>query len=377
MRLAGILVLFTCGAAVAQSIISESQVPVVMKAMQGRYDEPQLDCSVSALRPTLNFSFRMQAGYVVRVPMNQYLGPGHIWVMLSEITPEAGDRRPVYLGAKVRLPDVPKTKAEVEVGGGYLLGEGRYRVRFLLYDDAGRICRKQWNTEVRLSHGERHVKVAMAPHSVAAFSLLGRGDSARVRDDKAPLRITILMHAAPLTPRRTRMRASDRMLLLGSLSALLERLPTRWVRLVLFNLDQQRELYRQEDFTPEKLEQVSTTMNELELGLVDYHVLQNSRGHVDLLADLVNQESRAEHPADVVVFLGPATRFGDKIPRESLDAPTGNAPRFFYFQYKPVFRREGPTLPDTINLTVGNLKGKTIQIHTPNEFARAIERLER
>ena len=60
--------------------------------------------------------------------MRQFFGPGHLWVVLARITPEGGDRKPVYVGGRTRLPDIPRTKVELELGGGFLLGEGRYQV---------------------------------------------------------------------------------------------------------------------------------------------------------------------------------------------------------------------------------------------------------
>ena len=58
---------------------------------------------------------------------------------------------------------MPKTNAEARVGGGYLLGEGAYNVRWMMMDDTGRVCRKSWHVDVRLSRAERQVKVAMPP----------------------------------------------------------------------------------------------------------------------------------------------------------------------------------------------------------------------
>ena len=58
-------------------------------------------------------------------------------------------------------------------------------------------------------------------------------------------------------------------------------MPTRSVRLVVFNLDQQKELFRQESFSPKALDQVAQAINNVQLGVVDYRVLQNRRGHLD------------------------------------------------------------------------------------------------
>src|SRR5262249_25168667 len=159
--------------------------------------------------------------------------------------------------------------------------------------------------------GERAIRVAMPSHTVRGFSWFPPLEAPRNTDDAAPLRLTVMLHAAPLSLRRTTLRASDSLLLVGLLSSLLERLPTRSVRLVVFNLDQQRELFRQDDFSPKALEQVAQAINDLQLGVVDYRVLQNRRGPVEVVTDLVNREMRAKEPSDVVLFLGPTARYGD------------------------------------------------------------------
>ena len=363
-------------ACAAQVIVDPARFGSILKALERQADEKPLRCEVTPIRPSLNFGFRFQAGYVVRVPMNQYSGPGHGWAMLTRIAPEGGGQQPVYLSSRVRLPPIPKTKVDIEVGGGYLLGEGRYDVNWTLLDDTGRVCRSSWRVDARLGRRERQVKLAMPRDTVADFTLRGRSDRKRGADDAAPIRLTVLLNAAPLFPLRTRLRASDRVILLGLLSSLLERVPARSVRLVVFNLDQQKTLLRQDAFAPDALGRVAQALNSTELGLVDYHVLQNPHGHVDLLAGLMNLELRAEAPSDVVVFLGPETRYVDKLPPAALEYPTGAAPQFFNFQFK-AYTRRGPSLPDSISLATVKAKGKTIVIRTPADFAKAIEQIER
>jgi len=367
--------LLLASACAAQVIVDPARLGSVLKVLDPQTGEQTLRCEVTPIKPSLNFSFRFQAGYVVRVPMNQYSGAGHGWAMLTRITPEGG-QKPVYLIGRVRLPSVPKTKTEVEVGGGYLLGEGRYEVKWTLLDDSDRVCRGSWHVDARLGRRERQLNLAMPRDTVADFTLRGRPSGRPGSDDAAPIRLTVLLHAAPLFPMRTRLRASDRVLLLGLLSSLLERVPARSVRLVVFNLDQQKTLLRQDAFAPGALGRVAQALNGTELGLVDYHVLQNPRGHVDLLAGLVNLELRAEPPSDVVVFLGPETRYVDKLPATALEDPIGTAPQFFNLQFRPYFR-PGATLPDSISQATAKVKGKTIIIRTPADFAKAIEQIER
>ena len=158
-----ILALFTAPVTAAQGIINTARLtPSALNFESGPNDRP-LACDVTPIRPILNFSFRFQAGYVVHVPMQQYSGPGHFWGTLMRVTPESGDQKPVYLGGRTRLPPIPQTKMQLELGGGFLLGEGRYRVAWKLFDDAGRVCRKNWTIDAKLSRGERKVKVALPP----------------------------------------------------------------------------------------------------------------------------------------------------------------------------------------------------------------------
>jgi hypothetical protein len=360
-------------AAMGQFVIPPSRIPESLRRFEPVAGEKELRCEVVPLHPSLTFGFRFQAGYLVRVPMNQYFGPGHQWAILTRITPEGGS--PTFLGTRMRLPDVPVTKVEMEVGGGYLLGEGRYRATWVLYDESGRVCRKEWPIEARRSHHDRNVKLAMAPNTVTGFSRIVR--DRRNTDDAPPFRLTILMHAAPMSPRRQRLGARDSVMLLGTLSSLLDRLPARDVRLVVFNLEQQREIFRQEDFKIERMEQVSQAIDGLQLQTLDYHVLQNRKGHVDLLAEMVNKELTADTSPDVVVFLGPLARQVDHFPEHLLATTQGTAPRFFYLQYRPPFLNMQAVLPDLIHSLVSKLKGKTVVMHTPAEFEKGIQQVER
>jgi hypothetical protein len=356
-----------------QYIVNPDRLSPALRNMEWRPDDRRLNCSVGAIKPALNFGFRFEAGYIVRVPMGQYSGKGHRWSILTRVTPEGGT--PVYFLSRYNLPEIPRTNTELEVGGGYLVGEGRYRVSWKLQDESGRVCRQEWKFEARRSRSESKVKVGMSPNTVDAFSNWTVGGR-RTTDDAAPVRLTVLLHAAPSSPRRVRMAARDRFLLLGTLSALLERIPTRSVRVVVFNLDQQKELYRSDDFGGQGLVGVSRALDALELGQVDYQVLQNPRGHVDLLAEIVNREVSAAPSSDVVLFLGPMSRYYEKMPDTALDKSTGAGPRFFYFQYRPPSLRMQSTLPDIIHSAVSRLKGKTVVIHSPGDFAKGIEQVE-
>src|SRR5581483_10473014 len=113
----------------SQTLVEARRVPVVSKYFDERPGK-SLRCDVSPIPTQLNFGLRFQAGYVVRIPMNQYLGSAHRIGALMRVIPEGGT--PVYLGSTVRLPTIPKTNRVLEFAGLYLVGEGRYKVDWML-----------------------------------------------------------------------------------------------------------------------------------------------------------------------------------------------------------------------------------------------------
>jgi hypothetical protein len=242
----------------------------------------------------------------------------------------------------------------------------------------------------------------MAPNTVAGLSW--RASPIAEGANSLP-RLTILLDAAAMMPGRTLLSASDKALLLDALAALVEELPARSVKLVVFHLDLKTEVFRREGFTIDAMPEVAQAMNELQPSMVDYTVLQKPGGALDLIENLANLEIRAPEPSGAVIFLGPKTRYTGMIPPGAIDRPRGAAPRFFYLQC--VTRPRGPgagpippgsmdaqtrggfgplvvpyiypssSLPDSIANAVARLKGKTMITGSPEEFARAIAEVKR
>ena len=373
MRLEPIIVALAGAAVLAQVEVDPRRLPVALRSFEPREGETPLRCEVVAMKPVLDFGFRFQSGFMMRVPLNQYRGAGHRWTVLARVTPEAGERRPVYLMERFRLPEVPETKAIGEVGGGFLVGEGKYAVDWMLLDDSGRTCRKHWRFEAKASRSERSAGLRMPPNTASGFSLRLPRLSDAAAGDTRRIRLTLLIHAAPMSRRSVALRQADRVMLLGLVSSLLDHVRVRSVRLAVFNLEQQRELLWDEAFDPRRLYRVAQSLNTLQLGTVHVDTLRNRHGDVDLLSDMLNRELRAPEPSDAVVFLGPRAWQWDKVPNTALEKHD-TAPRFFYFQYEPFIRRQA-TLPDMIARTLSSLHGKTVVIHTPADFARALRQL--
>ncbi|HYP06478.1 MAG TPA: hypothetical protein VER03_09655 [Bryobacteraceae bacterium] len=363
--------LFVVSAALAggQVLVETSRVPEPLRDMQAEDSTGELRCSVSPFKPRLNYSFRFQTGYVLEVPLEQYSGKGHSIATLLRVTPENDEREPIYLVSRTRLPEIPPTKAVLELGGGYVVGEGKYRVDMLVSDDEGRTCTKKWNLSAKLNRKEDDVPPGMAPGTVDEISLRKWMRSTKGPRGEEGYRLTVLMNVAPVMPRRLRLGAYDRVLLLSSFTSLIERIPLRSVRLVLFNLDQQREIYRDENFEPANFSRVAQALNALELGTVSYDVVKNRNGHIDLLSELM-EDARKDDRSDAVVFLGPKPWRFEKAPKSALPERSGNDPAFFYVQLRPFLA--AAALQDTIMSAVKHMGGKTFDVYSPGDFAEAI-----
>jgi hypothetical protein len=395
MRLAAYAILLCAGTISAQKVAEPEKIADLVKLLEPQPIEQPLQCKAKIVKPTLDFAFRFEAGYSFQMPLNQYSGPDHSWTVLTEVTPQEVNGSPVYfLDTGVLGELVLQMGSNVGAAGGYRLGEGRYNVRWLLLDDLGRICRKRWRIEV----GRKGKFVAMAPHTVSGLSS-SEASAQAYTGPGTPMRITVLLDAAPLQVQPespSGLRGRERAMLFDGLLGLMERLPTSSVRLIVFNLEQQQEVLRREDFTVTELDDVARALKDLELGSVQLGVLEKPKGHIDLITSLLNAEIRSPSPSDAVVLLGPQERYFDKVPDGALDTPRGNKPRFFSVQFVPPPRWVNAIVPvetangykgggitpitidnfDTITKVVKKLNGKAVQVLTPDQFENAIKDIE-
>ena len=368
-----------------------------------------LQCEVRPLRPDLDFSFRFHTGYDVMLPLRQYRGPDHHWTVMLRVQPDTV-AAPVYLEDRLDLPNVPDTDSYGQYSGSFLAGEGFYQISFLLVDDQQRGCRSEWQIRVRRGFTDRGLRLSMAPGTILATSAptlaAGRTQIA------APVgRLTVLLDAASGSPTGPIISTMQ----LGWLPPLLELARARSIRLVAFNMDLHRVIYREEHFTLDHLSNLRQAMFDTQIGVVDVETLRNPMGHIALLADLVKQELHSPEPSSAVVFLGAIAWQKDKPSPNAVETPAAGAPLFCYLQYRrpipittileaqrsvarglpdasesiphptrvptgdvaprgPTDVRSGPP-PDTIEHLMALLHGRTLVVHTPAEFAKAMQQI--
>ena len=360
----------------AQLPINPERYPKLISRLDTKDPAEQtMSCEVKTFQPDMSFDFRLLGGYSIALPLKHYFGKRQRFSILTRITPRDTAAPPVYLRQVASVPEIPRNnKIELQLNGAYFVGEGKYSIDLLTQDQMGRACRKRWQIEARRSRSSQALPALMAPGSIAPFTFATWKSIFKSPENDAshPLRLSVLLHVAPLFRRSTNLRIADQEMLLGSLASLIQELPPSHVQLVAFNLDQQSEVFRQDEFNSSGWDRLLEAIERLELGKVSYGVLTRRNGHADLLAKLVGEQLAGSTRPDAVIFLGPTARQNDK----AVGVPSKNAasgfPRFFYFEYKPYLYRGGD-FPDVIYHVTHAFDGKVFRIHSPSEFASALK----
>ena len=356
-----------------QMPLDPERVPEALAAFNAAGGKPGLSCDIRPFGPRLNYDFRFQSGFGVAVPLKHYQGPANTFQIFLRVSPLSPAGPPVFLEQVVDLPEVPqKNRAELELAGGYYLGGGKYSIDLAVTDQLGRACHKHWRIEAKPSGAERSVPLALAPGTVAPFTF-ETWKRNRTEGGGRPLRVSVFLHAIPLSRRVTSMRMSDQEVLLGSLASLRAQMPGAQLKVVAFNLDQQKEIFRDTAFQEDGWDNLLEALEKQQLGTVSYQTLQHRNGHVDFLNKLIGDEIWSSEPADAVIFLGPTARQAGK-PLLLTARPPGAVTQFFYFEYKPYWYRNGD-FPDVVYHAIRALSGKTFRIHSPSDFATAVQAL--
>lgn len=401
----GVIGVFFVAAACAQQITPVDHLPGGAEAFDANQHHEPLPCTVTFAKPQLNLGFRYETTYSARAPL---AAGEHRWRILFQVTPRRGPA--VYFTDSLDLPGPSDPAFDAVAKGTFFTGEGDYDVKWSLWDDLGRVCRKNTRIEAHLTAHERNLKVEMPPGAVGDFAWQPASQGSAAPKTR---RITVLMNAALPIARQRQPPDNEWPALLTILSSVLERMPEADVRLIVFNLDQQRELFRKDGFTAKDVAGIAHEGDVLARWAVDANVLQNPAGGWELIGKLENAEIHAAPPPDAVLFLGlPATSM-EKMPEETPQSGQTKAPRFLYLRYgspgldpqpvapllrggrvrdasassargdgmggliPPALRGPGYPRPDPVEQAVRRMGGRTIVISSADTLTKAISEVEK
>lgn len=333
-----------------------------------------LACSILPIPARLSFGFRYWTGYDISLPARQFAdsseGKQRQLVVSAKIQNEAGVTN--YLWSSTSLPEkLPGANwalrgVEFDLGGGFLAGEGKYKVMLLIIDGRGRECRKSWTASAK----KLSVPMRIPPGEVRENGMDGwRGIPAKAG---ASSKVTVFLHAAPIYRRRNTVKLSawDRTVLLGSLTSFLETSRFSDARVVVFDLDGRSVLYETETFDRRSFRRLINVLDNANRGTVSLKTL-NGPGEAGFLELLVRAELDRKQNSDAVVFLGPSWRYGGKL-TPLLRELRGQFPETFYVSLTPWF----DVADDLLTRFTNAGKGKVLSVYEPTDLAKAIRKID-
>lgn len=374
----------------AQVPVAASEISAAKQAINSGQRHNSLDCFVASWGPSLDFDFRYGAGFDVAISMKQ-LKPGEDVTAYLKVTPQGG--APVFLERAIQVPTAPHDQAaaflvsgnrrrfQVTGSGRFSVGEGKYSVELVVLDAEGRSCHEQWKLQTG-KYPDRSVPAAMDPGDIAATERAAWDG----RLDANGVRLSVLLDAAPVNPFAARMHAADRAFSMEALAALLREMPCQSVQIVAFNLQQQRDVFRDENFDADGFSRLAAALETLELSTVPVEALKRGN-NIQYLRRLA-REQLASGQFDAVVFVGPNLRTTYDNPQ--VQPAESTSTRFFYLEGYETFpavyglppgigprvmiQRDIP-FPDSIEYLTKELHGSVFHIASAKDLAMAIPKM--
>lgn len=344
-------------------------------AMGGRFQEvwddqkaPRLRCRVYPIPPRLSFSFKYWSGFEVTLPAQEVVGvEGNRLVTAFRVRPRQPGAAWTHFFQEATLPEIPAgKKVDLSYGGGFFAGVGKYEVDWLLIERDGKVCRHSWNFS---ASAVRKVEMATPPNAITSVRLESwEGFKAT---PQAASEATVLIHAAPIIRRRyvTKLSPWDRTILLTSLKSVLDQVNLSRVRVVVFDVDGRRELFRSADFQPREYRRLFGILERADFGTIDYTTLSTGPSAGEFLFGLVEKEIAAAR-GQPVIFLGPEMRPSNaRLPERQAEVKL-DAGKMFYLCF-PLSLAD----PEDLIAKIVKGKGKSYRLFYPQDLAAAIRQV--
>lgn len=352
----------------AQELVPPEGIPGVNRLIDSQAKHNALKCGVHHWGPILGLNLRYRTGFSIFSGFRQF-AVGDALIIFLRVTPQGG--APVLLGHSFQIPPVPRgitdrvaAKSNVNMIGAFAVGPGRYKAELLVIDQRGRSFYKRWKLKTS-TPSKQALASALGPLTVKPLP----ADNWDGRLDPHGVRLTVLLDATATSVTAAKLQ-NEAFLLLQLLASLLRQVPCQSVSIVAFNLDQQREVFRQENFDAAGFAKLSAALRQVQFSTVSYQALQRGSWSKFLLR-MTEEQISANNPADAVVFIGASTHFVEKLPKELRESLAPGTSHFFYFEY---YGYRVP-LPDAIDYLTRNLKGTVFRISSAEEFGKAIQKM--
>lgn len=337
------------------------------KILDPESDQSELSCHVRKIDPAMNFAFRWYTGFRVRFPLAQFRPePARLRAVFRVRSghPDA----PFYFWEDFTIPGGPRLPEQRgEISGGLFISEGKYAIDWALMDEAGRVCREQWDFKLKMDKNERRVSQFVEPGAVSPIVI--RWESTADGPPR-PYRIAVVLHVAPVFPRSIRMSGFDQSLLATVLTSLFEQTPFRATTVYAVNLERAQLLYETSELDRSSFSDLIDSFEELQLGTIDAEDYWDRDGGAKLIGRIVSRETASDPPPDAIVFIGPNNGQTARVPDELVESAAAQNPLFYYL-HLDYYQRRFPW-DDTIERLIDDYPGKVFRLRHPKHLAKAL-----
>ncbi len=345
----------------------------VFEAREARKDLP---CIVTPQKPVLGFDLRFHAGYDVSVPLRELAGAQNQLIMVFRVAEDSKPDFPVYFVQRVNVPTIEEdARGDALLQGSFDLGEGKYKVDWLMRDRADRVCSSFWESEASLSPKDRGVMVTLEKAEIAPTDKEQFEPEPFLRrtDTGAGLNMKVLVNFAPQNAQSATLQETDTDALVSVLRCMHRDPRIDRFSVVAFNVQEEKVLYRQDAAKEIDFPAIGEALRNLHLGRVDIAQLGQKNSSSDFLGNLLVNEIDAPDKPDAYVIAGPKTLMEESISPEKLKASPGTNVPVFYLNYN--LSPQSTPWRDALSGAVKFFKGQEFTISKPRDLWFAITEL--
>lgn len=342
----------------------------VLEAGEDRSDLP---CSVISIKPILGFDLRFHSGYEVSVPLKELSGSENLLTMLFRVSRLEPAGSPVYFIHRMKVPSIEEdAKGDAYFQGGFDLGEGRYKVEWLMRDRTERVCSSFWEVESSLPVKDKQVALSIPQGAIEASAREQFEDEPPVQRvaGEPPLNVKVLVNFAPQKSQSATLQPVDTSALTAILRNISRDPRIGKFTLVAFNLHEHRVVYRQDNAEKIDFPALGAALESINMGTVDLKRLSQKHGEAEFLTKLIQEEVAATEAPDAVVFAGPKALLEESVPSESLRQIGELGYPVFYMNYN--LHPQSVPWNDAIGKAVKFLKGYEYTISKPRDLWYAV-----
>ena len=357
-----------------QTLIPELKSAGEMKLRQTDFavlerKEPRTDlpCTVSRIKPELDWDFTFHTGYQVGVPLTELAGSGNELIVLFRVVPLSRADEPVYMMQRTPIPPIEAgAKGEGRFHGYFTLGEGKYHVDWLMRNQQGHICSTSWDLETKVNSKETQLRpwISQAPILPPSPPFADEPPVVRTPEIRLP-RVSIIVNFDPADPSSARLDERDIETLMATLRRIRRDPRIETYSFIACSLEIQQVVYQQEDISTIHLPALGEALRSLKFGIVDAKRLTLNKGATQFATDLIREHLTKEKP-DALVVLGRKAGWESRVSREALESFEKLGIPAYYFSYN-ADQQLGLTR-DPISSIVKRLGGLEYAINRPKDF---------